>query len=268
MAEEPAEPDTIIRMFGGLVSLLRERLSPEGIRVDDIAITADVEDLSRRLREGEVDLVVETVFASQLLKERSGCLEPRLVLVRDGQREYRSVFFTRRDSPIQRLADLRGGTLVLEAPRSTSAFALPVAALGRVGIATVSDTSASAGSRDVRYVLAGGEINQAVWVAHGRGDAGAFNEGDWDALPSGIRDQLRIFHRTSTILRGLLSFRTGTDPRLRERTEELLLSLHDDPGGGDALDRARITRFERLTEGDRSELRAWEETLRTVAFSP
>ena len=43
----------------------------------------------------------------------------------------------------------------------------------------------------MRYVLALSEINQAIWVLHDKGDAGAFNEGDWAALPDKIRSQLR-----------------------------------------------------------------------------
>jgi len=267
MVEQPASPDRILRMFNGLVSLLRARLAPAGIRVADIVIAADVEDLSQRLRDGEVDFVIETVFSSQLLRERSRCLEPSLALVRDERREYRSIFFTRRDSQIRRLEDLRGRILVLEALRSTSAFALPVATLERLGIDVVA-AAGGGGDRDVRYVLAGGEINQAVWVVHGRGDAGAFNEGDWDALPTRIRDQLRVFHRSLPILRGLLSFRVGYDSALREQVEEQLLALHRDPSGGDALAGARITRFERLSETDRTQIRDWEGVLRSVASVP
>lgn len=267
MVEQPASPDRILRMFNGLVSLLRARLAPAGIRVADIVIAADVEDLSQRLRDGEVDFVIETVFSSQLLRERSRCLEPSLALVRNERREYRSIFFTRRDSQIRRLEDLRGRTLVLEALRSTSAFALPVATLERLGIDVVA-AAAGGDDRDVRYLLAGGEINQAVWVVHGRGDAGAFNEGDWDALPTRIRDQLRVFHRSLPILRGLLSFRVGYDSALREQVEEQLLALHQDPSGGDALAGARITRFERLTETDRTRIRDWEGVLRSVASVP
>ncbi len=72
---------------------------------------------------------------------------------------------------------------MLQALRSTSAFALPKAELARVGITVVPADDPRAGRANVRYVLAGAEINQAIWVLHGKGDAGAFNEGDWAALP-------------------------------------------------------------------------------------
>jgi phosphonate transport system substrate-binding protein len=268
MVEEPADPVRIIGFYSDLLSQLRARLVPAGIQVPDVVIAKDHDELSRLLREGEVDFVIETVFASQLLRERSGNLEPALALVRDGQREYQSVFFTREDSDIERLEDLRGRTLVLEAPRSTSAFALPQAELARNGIEIADADVTGPGDRVARYVLAGAELNQAVWVVHGRGDAAAFSDGDWEALPAGVRDQLRIFHRTRKILRGLLSIRGDLEPRLRERCEALLLTLHEDPAGQAAMSRARITRFERLTQRDRSELDDWEAALRSVTFVP
>ena len=108
---------------------------------------------------------------------------------------------------------------MLQALRSTSAFALPKAELERAGIPLVPADDPRAGRADARYVLALAEINQAVWVLHGKGDAGAFNEGDWAALPEKVRSQLRIFHETRPILRGLLSFRTGLDPAVRRSVE-------------------------------------------------
>ena len=97
-------------------------------------IARDLDDLSQRLVRQQVDFVLESVFPMLALRERSRSLEPALLVVRRGQREYRSVFFTRQESPIQKLADLRGRTLVLQAIRSTSAFALPRAELARAGL--------------------------------------------------------------------------------------------------------------------------------------
>ena len=214
VAEEANEPDRMLKVYGEMIARLRERLAPSGVDVGDLVIARDLDDLSQRLARGEVELVIETVFPTLVLQERSRRLDPALVVVRRGQREYRSVFFTRKEAPIRDLADLRGRTLVLQALRSTSAFALPKAELERAGLALVPADDPRAGPAHVRYVLALAEINQAVWVLHGKGDAGAFNEGDWSALPERIRSQLRVFHETRPIVRGLLSFRAGLAPRV------------------------------------------------------
>ena len=263
VAEEPNEPDRMLRAYGEMIARLRERLAPAGVPVGDLVIARDLDDMSQRLARGDVDFVIETVFPTVVLKERSRGLDPSLVVVRRGQRQYRSVFFARQEAPIRGLADLRGRTLVLQVLRSTSAFALPKAELARAGISLLPADDPHAGRGDVRYVLALAEINQAIWVLHGRGDAGAFNEGDWAALPEKVRSQLRVFHETRPIARGLLSFRSGLAASVRKEVEETLLKLDEDEAGRTALAQAGgVTRFERLTPADRRELAGWAPILR------
>ena len=263
VAEEPNEPDRMLRAYGEMLAHLRARLAPANVEVGGLVIARDLDDLSQRIVRGEVEFVIETVFPTLVLQERSRSLDPALVVVRRGQREYRSVFFTRKEAPTSSLRDLRGRTLVLQALRSTSAFALPKAELERAGMTLVSADDHRAGRDDVRYVLALAEINQAVWVLHGKGDAGAFNEGDWAALPAKIRSQLRVFHESRPILRGLLSFRAGLDAGVRRQVEETLLGLDGDEAGRAALTVASgVTRFERLSARDRRELQGWASVLR------
>ena len=125
IAEEPNEPDRMFTVYSPFIAELRERLAPAGIGVGELVIARDLDDLSQRLVRGQVDFVLESVFPMLTLRERSRSLEPSLLVVRRGEREYRSVFFTRQESAIRKLEDLRGHTLVLQAMRSTSAFALP-----------------------------------------------------------------------------------------------------------------------------------------------
>jgi phosphonate transport system substrate-binding protein len=263
VAEEQNEPDRMLRVYGEILARLRERLAPASVEVGGLVIARDLDDLSQRLVHGEVEFVIETVFPTLVLQERSRRLDPALVVVRRGQREYRSVFFTRKEGDLHSLRDLRGHTLVLQALRSTSAFALPRAELERAGIALVPADDHQARRDDVRYVLALSEINQAIWVLHGKGDAGAFNEGDWARLPDKVRSQLRVFHETQPMVRGLLSFNAGLDPRVRRLAEDVLQGLDDDEAGRTALARAQgVTRFEPLTASDRQSLRSWAAVLR------
>lgn len=259
IAEEPNEPDRLFKAYSPLLGLLRRRLGPAGIGVADLAIARDLDDLAQRIAQGEVDVVFESVFPMLSLRERSRSLEPALLVARRGEREYRSVFFTRQESPINSLADLRGRTLVLQAIRSTSAFALPRAELTRAGLRLVpADDAAAADPKAVRYVLALAEVNQAIWVLHGKGDAGAFNEGDWRALPAKVRARLRIFERSRPIHRGVVAFRVGLDPAVRHTLQELLIGLSQDEAGRAALAQAGgITRIERMTPAERREVLAW-----------
>jgi phosphonate transport system substrate-binding protein len=262
MAEEPSEPGRQLQVFSELLSQLRRRLAPTGIDVPPLVITRDPEDLALRLTRGEVEFVLESPFPTLLLRERTRKVDPALLVVRRGRSRYRSVFITAKGSPLRSLADLRGRTLVLQATRSTSAFALPVAVVRRAGLTVVAPDDPRGDAASVRYALAGGELNQAVWVLHGRGDAAAFSDSDWEALPQAIRDRLRIFHETQPVPRALLSFRSDVAPAVRAASEAVLLKLHEDDAGRAALAAAaQITRFERLTPEVLAELRAAEPLL-------
>src|SRR5262245_41071492 len=137
IAEEPNEPGRMFDVYSPLLDELRKRLAPAGVAVGELVIARDLDDLSTRIARRGVDFVLESVFPRLALRDRSKNLEPSLLVVRRGEREYRSVFFTRQESPIQSLADLKGRTLVLQAMRSTSAFALPRAELTLAGLKLV-----------------------------------------------------------------------------------------------------------------------------------
>ena len=262
MAEEPNEPDRMFNVFSPLLAQLRRRLAPAGIGVSGLVIARDLDDLSQRISRRQVDFILESVFPMLAMRERSGRLDPALLVVRRGLREYRSVFFTRQESPIRSLADLRGRTLVLQVLRSTTAFALPRAELKRKGLRLLAADDAYGDPDAVRYVLAQAEVNQAVWVLHEKGDAGAFNEGDWQALPEKIRARLRIFERSRPIQRGLIAFRGDLPEATRLAVEQALLALHQDEAGLAALTHAAgITRFERLTPAQRRAVLDWAPVL-------
>lgn len=267
IAEEASEPDRMLRVFSDLLAEMRKRLVPRGVGVAPLVISKDLAELAQRLKQGEVDMVIESVFPTLELQERSGQkLTPHLAIVRRDRREYRTVFFGRRNGLVKSLDDLKGRTLVLQAERSTSAFAVPRAELARRGIGLLPSGQAAGSKGEAFYLLAGAELNQAIWVLNEKGDAGAFNDSDWARLPQKVRNQLVIFHETRPLLRGALSLRAGLDPGMGRACEEVLLAMHNDAAGQAALaSAAGITRFERLTPKDLADIGEWRLTLRGVS---
>jgi len=267
IAEEANEPDRMLRAYSDLLAEMRRRLAPLGIGVAPLIIARNLSDLALRLKQGQVDMVIESVFPTLELQERSGqALAPEFLVVRRDQREYHSVFFARRSGEIKTLDDLKGRTLVLQAERSTSAFAVPRAELARRGIGLIPSGQSAGGRSHVFYLLAGAELNQAIWVLDGRGDAGAFNNSDWARLPEKVRSELMIFHETRPLLRGTVSLRVGLDPAIRRASEEVLLGLDKDAAGQSALaSAAGITRFERLTPKDLAGIAEWRLALKGLS---
>jgi phosphonate transport system substrate-binding protein len=276
--ERPERPRLALEAYGPFNDYLGARLAEDGMPIGDLVIARSLEEMAARIRAGEVDGLFEGVMPTLKLQRETGRIEPQLVVWRKGQRQYHTIFFTRQDSPIQRLRDLRGKTVAFESPRSTSAHLVPRAVMLESGLTLVQGSSAEAGAgpdaesspepvvptstEPVRFVFAGSELNQAYWVHAGRAHAGAFNDGDWERVPGAIKPELRRFHRTPSILRWLFSFVGPVDPAVRAPLLETLTRMHAEPAGHAALQAASgIARLEPLTTDDRANLKYWAEAL-------
>lgn len=264
--EQPERPILALQQYGPLHAYLDAQLQARGLESAGLVVASSLEEMAARIRAGTVNALIEGVMPTLELQRQGGQLDIRLLLWRKGQRQYQTVFFTRNDSPITRLDELRGKTIVFESHRSTSAYGVPRAVLREAGLRVAPHeglTPADAAEREmVQFVFAKTELNQAYWVHSGRGDAGAINNGDWERLPESIKRDLRIFHVTLPVLRWLLSFVTTTDARTRHAVEEILLSMHRDPEGRAALEAASgITKIELLSAEDRANLMRWNKSL-------
>lgn len=261
ISERPDAPSMMLREYREMLDYLQDRLKAHRIPVGEIAVAADLEQMRDWIDQGRIDALMESLVATLTLERETGAIHPDLIAWRRGQREYRTVFFSRSDGPIHRLEDLPGHSIVFESPRSTSAYFIPRLTLEHRGI-RLSAAESEVPPNEVSYLFAGSELNEAYWVQRGKADAGAFNDGDWERTPATVRKDLRIFHRTPPVLRYLWSFRAGLSPGVRESVRTALLHMHESDAGRAALARANgISRFESLKETDRAQLSAWRAML-------
>ncbi|MCG7914306.1 MAG: phosphate/phosphite/phosphonate ABC transporter substrate-binding protein [Candidatus Thiodiazotropha weberae] len=260
--ERTDKPDHALTQFSALHRYLERELTPHGIGPVKLVIADDINEMANHIGNARVDALIEGVMPTLVIKRRSVELEPTLLVWRKGQRQYHTVFFVRSDSGINSLEQLRGKSIAFEAPRSTSAYFVPRAELLAAGIPLGADEERNLPSDSVRYVFADSEINQAYWVHRGRTDAGAFNNGDWDRLPTGIRKDLKIIHRTRPVVRWLFSFTPKVEMSVRQAVVEALLEAHTNDLGRKALqEAARIKQLERLNDQDLENLNYWSTVL-------
>lgn len=260
LANEPAlrvgivsdNPQGAIAKLAPLTKQLAGQLSSLGIREGQTVVAPDPAAMARKVKAGEVDLVLGSAYTIIKLNELAGAEPSSLLFWRKGVRTYHTLFFVRRDSAIQSLAELKGKTIAFEDPYSTSAFIMPRAELALQGLTVVPKAQASANS--IGYVFAEQELNQAFLVAEKRTDAGAFNNNDWDKLPAKLQAELRIIHRTRPIPRWLACFSPRAPARLRQAVESALLGMEGQPEGLKALEADHIKRVERMTPADRESL--------------
>lgn len=222
-----------------LLDYVVPRMRDVGIREGRILMARDAQQMASYLRRGRVDWVTETAGTAMVLQQRSGA-RPLLLTERGGVREYHGVVFVRRDSPVQRLDELRGHAIALQSTYSTSAYLLPMLALLQAGLRPeiLSSPSDEPAPDSVGYVFARSESNIAALVHKRVVDAGAFSNLDLDdrqRVPESFRRDFRVIHATAAVPRALEMVRPGMDPNVERRLREVLLEAANDPNAAPAL---------------------------------
>ncbi|WP_184408070.1 phosphate/phosphite/phosphonate ABC transporter substrate-binding protein [Xanthomonas sp. 3075] len=255
------DPATHYDQLKPLLDYVVPRMREVGIRRGEILMAPDARQMSSYLRRGRVDWVSETTGAAMLLEQR-GSARPLVMSERGGVREVNTVFFVRRDSPIQSLRQLRGHTLALQDASSTTGYLMPMLELMRSGISCdvllSPDDTRVLGS--VGYLVVGSTLNIASLVHKRMIDAGAFSNLDWDDerhLPAAFKRDFRIVHRSASLPRAVEMVREGMDPAVERRLRAVLLQAASDPKAAPALKRFfDTTAFHPLDDASRQRLQA------------
>lgn len=216
-------------------------------------------ELIEALNEGKIDWVTETPFSAIIFQEATGA-EIILRRWKKGVPEYYTVIFTRKDSGINSLSDLKGKRIAFEDPGSTTAYFVPLALLKEEGLELVrlSSPREEVPPTKVGYAFAGGELNISTWVYMDLTDAGAFSNLDWedpDNTPDVFKKDLKIISQSRPFPRAAELVRKDLDPKIKERLKEVLLKAHEDPEAKEALEAYDETRkFDEFTEGTKGSL--------------
>lgn len=253
------DPKSHYEQLKPLLDYVVPRMADMGIREGRILMARDAQQMASYLRRGRVDWVTETAGTGMLLRARAGAT-PLLLTERDGVRHYHSVFFARRDSGIETLADLKGQRLAFQLPSSTSAYFVPAGELLAEGL----DLEILLSPQDrlqsdaVGYLFARSELNIATWVHKGLVDVGVMSNLDWSnpqRVPPAFRGDLAVFARSPDYPRAIELVRGDMDARVQARLAEVLMQAAQDPAAGDALLRFfKTTRFLPLDDESRRAL--------------
>ena len=222
-----------------LLDYVVPRMREVGITEGRILMARDAQQMASYLRRNRVDWVTETASTAVQLQARAAA-RPLLLTERNGVSSYHTVFFARKDAPIRDLAGLRGHTLGLQSPASTSAYMVPMTALldAHLSPEILLAPSDQPSADRVGYVFARSELNIASWVHKGLVDAGAVSSLDWDdprRVPPAFRADFRVVHQTDPYPRALELVRRDMPPAVEARLRAVLLQAADDPAARDAL---------------------------------
>jgi phosphonate transport system substrate-binding protein len=142
---------------------------------------------------------------------------------------YKPEFFTRGDTGIKALADVKGHTFCFTTAGSTSGGIIPRAIFKAMGIDP---------DKDMKSTYSGGHDKAAIAVYQGDCDAGvAFMDILTDSATNlqgkfpDITQKVQVFAVGERIPNDGLQYINGLDPNLKSITVKAILAMMDDPGG-------------------------------------
>ena len=233
------DPKADYEQLKPLLDYVVPRLADVGIREGRILMARDIQQMGSYLRRGRVDWVTGSVATGLQLQMRSGA-QPLLLSQRNGAGSDRTLFFVRRESPLASVRDLRGHSIVFKNTMSPGAYFVPAMQLLEQGMVLQRLLSPidRPDAATVGFVLAGSDLNLAMWVRRGLVDVGAIGARDWDnpqRMPPPFRTHLRVIGETGEYPLALEVTRGDIDARIRARLHDVLLAAVADPDAREAM---------------------------------
>jgi len=226
-------PTELQRKFEPLGKYLEKAV---GMKVEFTPVT-DYAATVEALAAGKIDLVWYGGFTFVQAHIRTkGTAIP--LVQREEDEKFRSVFITRADSGINKLADLKGKNFAFGSVSSTSGHLMPRSFMLKEGIDP---------DKDMRIAFSGAHDATALQVAGGKVDAGALNISVWEKLVAEKRidpKQVRVFYTTPPYYDYNWTVRGDLDKAVIDKIRKAFLALDaKNPAHAEILKLQRATRF-------------------------
>jgi phosphonate transport system substrate-binding protein len=221
-----SEPTDAILAWQPTVEYLAANLGGPHAWVGEVKISSDTGTMSRWLMEGEVDLVIDSIYPAMIVAETSGA-QPFLFR-NTSKPDKNAVFFVRSDSGVASIDALKGRVIGLAERHSTSGFMLPMAYMKKEGLhpIEVSGNGSPVGPEEVGYIFAGDDDVVAQWVLNGTVIAGVVDQrtfSNFENSNAGMLDDLALTEGISSS--AILLVRSDLNPDLRESIKKVLVDM-------------------------------------------
>lgn len=239
--------------FRDFVRYVTRKLSSGRETEARVVTAATPVELAKLLEQRKVDFYMESAYPTYVINSVHGAGKLLLRRWKSGMAEYYSVIFTKRNSGIKRLEDLKGKTIVFEDPDSTSGYLMPKLFLQRQGLKLTEKVRSDPNSvtTEVGYVFARSQYRLIEAVLTGQSAAGASSNDDFIALDDKKKSEFALLAQTDRLPRHLVSVRSDLAPELVTSLESTLLSMHDDVEGREILQKLDgTTKFDILPGGE------------------
>ncbi|MCS5699113.1 phosphate/phosphite/phosphonate ABC transporter substrate-binding protein [Cyanobium sp. FGCU-52] len=173
-----------------------------------LVVPPSIPAFEQQLRSGQLDFAFLNPYHHVMAQRWRGFVP----LVRDGQSQLEGILVVRRDSPVRRLADLKGATVAFPAPNSFAATLMPRALLSRAGIPITP-----------RYVRTHSNVYRAVILGSSLAGGGVNNTLQRERPE--VRQRLRVLWRTPPFAAHPFSAAATVPVKVRLRVQEAFLDL-------------------------------------------
>lgn len=203
------------------------------------ATAPDIPTFEQRLAAGEHDFAYMNPYHYTVFHQRPGYA----AFAKEKDRLLKGIVVVRKDASYQKLADLKGQTLVFPAPAAFAATVLVRATLTQQGVTI---TPKFVASHDSVYLN----------VAQGLYPAGGGVTRTFENLDPALRDQLRILWTTQGYTPHAIAAHPRIPATVVERLRDAMLGLDGDPAGKAALDGIGFKGIAAAQDADYNDVRA------------
>ena len=219
-------PKKMIERFSPLLKYLESK----GIPTGKVVTTKTPKQMIKSFEQGKVHFMFDSANHAIQVIEGAGAI-PILIREKDGVRQYNSVIFVKKDSPIQTLTDLKGMVIAFEDPGSTSSYILPRSILTNAGLELKQSRKAIQGK--LAYYFTKDDKNTIAQVKMGiKAHAGGIKTGKVKDNPA-----FRLLEPQSVYVpRHAVLVARGIN---YDQLKEVLLGMKNDPAAQDALQTAK-----------------------------
>ncbi len=229
VGEIPADE---IEEYQPFIDYIASKLASSGIEKGEVVVASSPAEMSKFMRQGKVDMYIDSPFPVYVVSK----LAEAEVLVdrwKKGEEKYHSVVFTRKDSNIDSLDELKGKVIAFESPYSTSGYFLPKSELIKRGYTLTEKTGPNddVKSTEIGYYFTNDQEKVTEDVLKGVAVAGAQNQRDVTDAAGDSMSDLSIIFKSIDVYRHVIVARKGMPNDLKKSVKDIMVSLHESEEG-------------------------------------
>ena len=238
-----SEPKEKIYKFQIFADYLQKKLKKKNIKVN-VEIAKDVNTAVQLINNKEMDIYIDSVYPTLLVKKDTD-ITTVCKRWKKGKEGYKSFIFTKKDSNIEKISDLKGKTIVFEDKYSTSGYYIPKKAILNEGLNLAQDGK----SDSVNFIFSKSEQNSVAWLMFGKADAAVLDDKTFNSLDQNL---FKVIYKSQLIPRHLVSFSKNIDEDLKTDILNILYGMEKESEGINVLKKfSKTKKFSPLTIQDK-----------------